>query len=433
MYDFWLKIAFIIQMLVACLVFMAPLRKRKLFITRIAVNAILLILLFYYINNIYETDAFGIPVFLYWGSYLIASIFFVWAGVEGNLAHAVYCTLCAYGVQHVAINMFRILKYGFLCGDVAAVLIYIIVHIIAYFLIAKKLSQNGKYLVNREDLVPMFTIILLVWVFSVVGDSGLSGFEAGRWHLVLYHLIDSLCCLYVLWVQISHKEIRSLQKELDGINHAWSQQIKQYQMTEENIKIINRKSHDLKHQLAALRHITDEKQQEAFFEEIENAIMIYDTSINTGNRALDTVLIEKGMYCKNHGIQWTCMADGTGLNFMKIEDLYAILGNALDNAIAAVLELKDERKRIISVRIIKQESLIMIQIQNYYDKELKFTDGIPETTQKNKNDHGYGMKSIRYMAEKYNGTMTVNAQDSIFTLQILLPMREVTERGNEKK
>lgn len=159
--------------------------------------------------------------------------------------------------------------------------------------------------------------------------------------------------------------------------------------------------------------------------------MIYDTSINTGNRALDTVLIEKGMYCKNHGIQWTCMADGSGLNFMKVEDLYAILGNALDNAIAAVLELQDERKRIINVRIIKQESLIMIQVQNYYDKELKFTDGIPETTRKNKSEHGYGMKSIRYMAEKYNGTMTVNVRDSIFTLQILLPMREEMQRGKE--
>lgn len=66
------------------------------------------------------------------------------------------------------------------------------------------------------------------------------------------------------------------------------------------------------------------------------------------------------------------MADGAKLDFMKVEDIYAIFGNALDNAIRAVLELEDEMKRVISVKIVIQNSILMIQIQNYYSGKLRF-------------------------------------------------------------
>ena len=36
--------------------------------------------------------------------------------------------------------------------------------------------------------------------------------------------------------------------------------------------------------------------------------------------------------------------------------------------------------------------------------------------------HGYGMKSIRSIVEKYNGSMTVKAQDRWFELRILFPV-----------
>ena len=92
------------------------------------------------------------------------------------------------------------------------------------------------------------------------------------------------------------------------------------------------------------------------------------------------------------------------------------------NAIRAVLELEDEMKRVISVKIVIQNSILMIQIQNYYSGKLRFEKGLPLTTKKDQRDHGYGMKSIQYTAEKYNGTITVNAENAIFMLQILIPV-----------
>lgn len=219
-----------------------------------------------------------------------------------------------------------------------------------------------------------------------------------------------------------------LQKELDGINYVWCQQKEQYRVTQETIEIINRKCHDLRHQLRGLYEIGDEEERSRYLKEMEEAVMIYDTAVKTGNAALDTVLMEKGLLCHNQGIYWTCMADdGELLNFIEAGDIYAMFGNAIDNAIAAVMKIQDKEKRVISARVFHQQNALMIQVQNYYEGKLEFTDGLPKTTEADKYFHGYGMKSLRYTAEKYNGTMVVTTEKQIFTVNILLPLPVKTE------
>ena len=152
----------------------------------------------------------------------------------------------------------------------------------------------------------------------------------------------------------------------------------------------------------------------SIWKNLKNDIMIYDTALKTGNRALDIVLMEKALFCKNHDICWTCMADGEHLDFMRVEDIYAIFGNALDNAITAVMKVTDPDKRVVSTKLIIQSDLMVIQVQNYYEGKLQFEKGLPLTTKKNKADHGYGMKSIRYTAEKIQWNYYCSDKESDF-------------------
>lgn len=423
MMAFWDKISYMVQLLAACLIFMAPARKRSNFVLRSGLSAGLLLILSYEINSVYDISQNGAMPFAYWAVYVAVCLGFIWICLEGSLIQALYCLIFACGTQHIAFDLYLI--YYLLGGSdpVIIVLIYVSVYAVFYLFMAKKLPECGEFTFSRKALFPMTTIILVVLFFSVAEASADAGLGPFVWHRIIYRMIDGICCFYVQWVQMNQKERISLQRELDGIHAIFQQQKKQYEVTSETIEMINQKCHDLKHQIRALRETTDERDREEYFDEIENAIMIYDTALATGNRALDTVLMEKGLFCQNHGIQWSCMADGSKLDFMKLEDIYAIFGNALDNSIRAGLALSDQEKRIISVKIIAQNHLLVIQIQNYYDGELQFENDLPVTTKKNKKDHGYGMKSIRYTAEKYNGTITVRAENNIFMLQILIPER----------
>lgn len=68
----------------------------------------------------------------------------------------------------------------------------------------------------------------------------------------------------------------------------WRQQKEHYRIAKENIDIINRKCHDLKHQIAALRDMCTKEEREKYIEEIQDSIQIYEAMVKTGNDVLDT-------------------------------------------------------------------------------------------------------------------------------------------------
>ncbi|KRN07355.1 hypothetical protein FD15_GL002302 [Liquorilactobacillus sucicola DSM 21376 = JCM 15457] len=103
-------------------------------------------------------------------------------------------------------------------------------------------------------------------------------------------------------------------------------------------------------------------------------------------------------------------------------DLCSLLGNTLDNAIESALTISKTEKRLINLRISKKNDFILFSLENYTENDLIFNDKFPLTTKKNKNVHGYGLKSIDYIARKYNGSVTINLDDNWFKLKVLFPV-----------
>ncbi len=73
------------------------------------------------------------------------------------------------------------------------------------------------------------------------------------------------------------------------------------------------------------------------------------------------------------------------------------------------------------MHVSRQKSFLRIRVENCYEGEINFVGGLPSTA-KDARYHGYGMKSIQSIVEKYNGSMTVKAADGWFELRILLPI-----------
>lgn len=142
----------------------------------------------------------------------------------------------------------------------------------------------------------------------------------------------------------------------------------------------------------------------------------------TGNQVLDTMLAAKIFQARKNQIRITCVADGKLLNFMHVTDICTIFGNGLDNAIESVITLENQTKRLIHVTLREQKNFILINIANYIEEEIKLGKGeLPETSKQDKENHGYGLKSIRMTVEKYQGSMSVQAKNNWFELRILIP------------
>ena len=154
---------------------------------------------------------------------------------------------------------------------------------------------------------------------------------------------------------------------------------------------INIRYHDLKQQYS---RATDEERAR-LEEEMDNLNLRY----LTGNKALDITLTQKSALCGQAGIQLVCSADGSCLEDMKHYHIYSLLGNALDNAIECLTQVNDASKRVITLDISRCRDMAVIRVQNYTPAPPMLRDGAIVTTKQDTEEHGYGIKSIKSIAE----------------------------------
>lgn len=294
-------------------------------------------------------------------------------------------------------------------------------------LVTKTMLHDGDYLMNRRKLLFSAFILLLFlvvanyqFIFWLLGNDG----STSQNMVMMFRIIVAMCALVIMYLQNDIEKRQRAQQELEVLNQMWHRQQDQYRLSKENIDIINRKCHDLKHQMAALRTIQDKNEIDRQVAEMEQAVMIYDSVIRTGNPVLDVVLTEKSLFCDAHQINMTCLVDGKMLNFIDTVDLYTLFGNALDNAIESVMQQKDKQKRVIQVAAYEEQGMLLIRIRNYCDNAPQIVDGLPVTSKADTDYHGFGLKSIRHTAEKYGGGMAIQTGSNFFSLQILIPVRK---------
>ena len=67
---------------------------------------------------------------------------------------------------------------------------------------------------------------------------------------------------------------------------------------------------------------------------------------------------------------------------------------------------------------------VFIHCENYFQGELEFQDEIPVTTKPDKDYHGFGIRSIKFVVEKYGGFMTIVPERDVFNINISVPLKE---------
>lgn len=308
-------------------------------------------------------------------------------------------------------------------------LFLLITSLLSYWLIYlqdKKvyLEELDKFIEQRDVTVAVFTT-LSIFVLSNIGFilSGTRQFQDSTSIFILRTTVN-LSGLLLLFTQESQQYDRYLRQELTSINNMFQLQYKQYQAYRENSEILDRKVHDLKHQLAIIQQESDKTKKEKYLEEMSEVIQTLDAKIETGNPVLDTILSQKNYYCLQNGINFTCIVQGEPLHFMDVMDISALFGNAIDNAIEAVEKIDNPEQRLITLKVASHQQFLIIRLDNYDTSSLDLSTGqLPETSKTNKDYHGFGLKSMEYVANKYGGSLTLSKEDNWVQLKIILPLQ----------
>lgn len=355
-----------------------------------------------------------------------------------------FCGLAAFGMQHFAYGMTNLLMSLIIWGQsplfgmyfegnislsdfnlytLLMALVYLFAYFVSYTLLYLRF---GKKLSSQKFKLKNTSVLLLVgaaFVVDIVLNAVVIYFADTENPVVMIinAVYGNLCCLFLLYIQFGLIRSWVLEDELGFTERLLREKEQQYKLSKESISLINYKCHDLRHQIHAIGE--DKGLSEDTIRQIENAITIYDANIRTDNEVLDIILTEKSLKCAKEGVTLTCVADGRAIDFMERADVYSLFGNAIENAMEAIVRLPED-KRTIGIVLRRVEGMVSVNVHNYYEGEIAFdTDGLPITTKGDRGFHGFGIRSMKQIAEKYKGTLSISTSDHTFALNILIPYR----------
>lgn len=102
-------------------------------------------------------------------------------------------------------------------------------------------------------------------------------------------------------------------------------------------------------------------------------------------------------------------------------EICALFTNILDNAIESNQVLAEEKERWIKLDCARKGRILAISESNPMSEgKVRFVEGIPQTTKKDKQNHGLGMQSIKRIVESHDGHMQIDVKESTFQMVIYL-------------
>lgn len=318
-------------------------------------------------------------------------------------------------------------------GDMRIPFSLIYISIIGLFVIIYLLFSPQVYILGTFDKISFFIISTTCIILEELVLISL--LEQHNYNTMLYKLLLLIFGLSLfLFIYISIYVYR-LSKEKEK-NSKLIEEITIAKMeTKQNEEIINSThnlrnlKHDIANHIGVLNRLIELNDDEAalqYLTQINSSIEETSYTISTGITSIDCIMTSKLSTALNNNIAIEHQIHFPSIVNISDMDLCSLLGNLLDNAIEACCKL-DEDKRKLQIEIKPYNNMLSIYMQNSSDGNYHYNpiDGSLLTTKnKEKNEHGIGLKRIIEIVEKYDGIIDINPEENTFSISILIPIND---------
>ena len=182
--------------------------------------------------------------------------------------------------------------------------------------------------------------------------------------------------------------------------------------------------HDYHNHMQAIKALLSMGKKEElsdYLDNLEKDLDSIDIAIRTGNVGLDAILSSKVSIARKNNIEVNCTAKVPA--DLKISDVHlcAIVGNLLDNAIEACEKITEgTAPRFIRIYIGLFKSQLYISVSNATCE--KHRRRLNELVTSKLGEHGFGLRRIDKLAEKYDGYVNRKNEPGIFATEVMLPL-----------
>lgn len=296
----------------------------------------------------------------------------------------------------------------------------------ATLLIAKLSTKvhRQEFRWNKSSFLLLLPIASIIFLVSFVRVTEI--YEIPNTLYIIF-VIATILLLYsniiVFWVHESNIKTQNeiielrLQKQKDELDAEYYS-ILQNQYENSNILI-----HDIKRHLLSIKDLASDNRNTRISEYIDNLYNEYEVKYirkYSDNNLINAIINRYAMVYKDLSIDFYCDIRSIDFSFISDNHLTTILDNLLENAIEAS---KNSINKTIDLTI-KQNNLnfVVINLCNSCSIKPIFKNGELKTTKKNKEIHGFGIKSIRRIIKNYDGSIdfSFNSDTQQFSTTVIL-------------
>lgn len=335
----------------------------------------------------------------------------------------------------LSINSHFAINYNINHAYSSNLVIYTALSKLIYFLVLRFIIYvlNGKKEKNIRldivtfclNLIPVMSIFILFVLLNICLNVKLSTLQA--WMISVSTILMIIINLLTFWFYsyTQDKNYRfielqlQLQKEYDAAEY-----YKMLLQQDENQKIL---IHDIKKHLHSISSLNEQGEQNkiaAYIDQIIHSSDLQDSVRVCDNEFLNAILCRYIRNCQKKKIALRADIRKGLLEFLTYDDLTALFCNLLDNAVEAASKIPESYIEL-SVTYNEKASLTMLTMINSCRKNpFSKQTGKLISNKADSMRHGYGMKSIRRIVDKYHGDMQVYYEEKSTAFHTIITLKE---------
>ena len=174
--------------------------------------------------------------------------------------------------------------------------------------------------------------------------------------------------------------------------------------------------------LKAHMSLSQYEEAEEYLDKLEEDLTTVDTVLKTGNIMVDAILNSKLTLIQEKHI----LVDATAIVPEDVAisgiDLSVLIGNMLDNAMEACMQISEEKDRFIRIYIDIIKKQLYISVTNSMVGKAKRSGNRFLSSKETGGNHGFGLLQIDNIVSKYHGYLNRQTENGVFATEVMLPL-----------
>ena len=309
---------------------------------------------------------------------------------------------------------------GYLVTILAKVLLFMVV-----LVIRKKFGKKSSEVLTDTEWLqfiffPVFTIFTIVGM--IVTSGSIQEQSQENVFLAVAFCLAGMNIAVFYWINnVLKREAELRESRLFEIRV--KNQTQMYCSISESFEKQRRMLHEYKNHIMCIEALLASKsydEMEKYVRKVNSKLDAEMGYIKTNNVIVDAILNCKYQEMLNKKIVLVMKINDLSELNISDEDMVVILSNLLNNAIEACEKCSD--KKMIKMKLMKENDSIIISVKNTYNGLLVIRDGEIQTSKKQETEeHGIGIKNVIDVIKRYEGSYVIQNDEKEFYFSILIP------------